>query len=43
VSAGRGPTSFRLSPAEKYEETQRWTRRIEFLFAFEGLAQPIPA
>jgi hypothetical protein len=43
MRAGRGQTSFRLSPAEKYEETQRWTRRIELLFAFEGLAQPIPA
>jgi hypothetical protein len=43
VSAGRGQTSFRVSPAEKYEETQRWTRRVEFLFAFEGLDAPIPA
>lgn len=43
VNAGRGQTSFRTSPVERYEETQRWTRRVELLFAFEGLAAPIPA
>jgi len=41
--SGRGPTSFRKSPIELYEQAHGWARRIEFLFALEGSFAPAAA
>lgn len=37
VAAGRNPTSFRLSPVDRYEEVQSWGRRVELMFVFDGM------
>lgn len=41
--AARGPTSYRKSPIELYEQAHGWARRIEFLFALDERIIPAAA
>ena len=41
--AARGPTSYRKSPIELYEQAHGWARRIEFLFELDQRFIPAAA
>ncbi|MGD9537592.1 MAG: hypothetical protein AB7P52_12835 [Alphaproteobacteria bacterium] len=41
--AGRGQAPLSARQVETYDEVARRTRRIELLFGFEGLAEPVSA